>query len=96
MQARFGNGGVRALDALLRRAQIEIAPLDAEQAAIARDGFRRFGKGRHPAGLNLLCLCAGQARGRTVAVRRRRLRPDRSRVRVAVLSPARRSPNCPR
>jgi ribonuclease VapC len=53
MQARFGNGGVRALDALLRRAQIEIAPLDAEQAAIARDGFRRFGKGRHPAGLNL-------------------------------------------
>jgi ribonuclease VapC len=53
MQARFGDGGARGLDALLRRAQIEIAPFDAEQVAIARDAFRRFGKGRHPAGLNL-------------------------------------------
>jgi ribonuclease VapC len=53
MQARFGDGGARALDALLRRAQIEIAPFDAEQAAIARDAFCRFGKSRHPASLNL-------------------------------------------
>jgi ribonuclease VapC len=53
MQARFGDGGGRALDALVRRARIEIVPFDEEQAAIAREAFRRFGKGRHPAGLNL-------------------------------------------
>ena len=53
MQARFGDDGARELDALLRRAQIEIFPFDAEQAAIAREAFRRFGKSRHPAGLNL-------------------------------------------
>jgi ribonuclease VapC len=27
-------------------------PFDNEQAHIARDAFARFGKGRHPAGLN--------------------------------------------
>ena len=53
MQARFGDDGARALDALLRRARIEILPFDAEQALIAGEAFRRFGKGRHPAALNL-------------------------------------------
>jgi ribonuclease VapC len=53
MQGRFGDRGARELDALLRQARIEILPFDADQAAIAREAFRRFGKGRHPAGLNL-------------------------------------------
>ena len=43
MQGRFGDAGVRELDALLERARIEMSPFDAEQAAIARDAFRRFG-----------------------------------------------------
>jgi ribonuclease VapC len=32
---------------------MELAPLDADQAQIARQAFRQFGKGRHPAALNL-------------------------------------------
>jgi ribonuclease VapC len=31
----------------------EIVPLTADQAQLARDGWRRFGKGRHKAALNL-------------------------------------------
>jgi ribonuclease VapC len=31
----------------------EIVPFTSEHAALARDAWRRFGKGRHPAGLNL-------------------------------------------
>jgi ribonuclease VapC len=42
-----------ALDVLLARLQVVIIPLDREQALIAREAFRRFGKGRHKAGLNL-------------------------------------------
>jgi ribonuclease VapC len=40
------------LDALLDLHAIEIVPFDAAQAAIARDAFRHFGKGRTKAGLN--------------------------------------------
>ncbi len=32
---------------------IDVAPVDGAQAAIAVEAYRRFGKGRHPAGLNL-------------------------------------------
>lgn len=41
------------LDAVLKAMGVEIAPFDADLAAIARDAFIRFGKGRHPAGLNM-------------------------------------------
>lgn len=50
-----GRGGAPAaarLDALLLRIGVEIVPFTAEHAALAREGWRRFGKGRHPAGLN--------------------------------------------
>jgi ribonuclease VapC len=43
----------RPLDQLLAKAQIDVVPFDAEQAGHARDAFIRFGKGRHPAALNL-------------------------------------------
>lgn len=42
----------RDLDDLIEIAAVEIVPQDAEQARIARAAFLRFGKGRHPAGLN--------------------------------------------
>lgn len=42
-----------ALEALLRKYGVQVAPFDAELAAVARDAFVRFGKGRHPAGLNM-------------------------------------------
>jgi ribonuclease VapC len=37
---------------LLYRASIEVAPVDQDQAEIARQAWQRYGKGRHPAGLN--------------------------------------------
>ncbi len=41
------------LDALIARAAIEVVAQDAELAEVARRIFLRYGKGRHPAGLNL-------------------------------------------
>ncbi len=52
VQTRFGDPGERELDLLVDRLGVEIAPVTAEHAALARSAFRRFGKGRHPAGLN--------------------------------------------
>jgi ribonuclease VapC len=40
-------------DRLIARLDVEIVPFTAEQARLARAAHARFGKGRHPAGLNL-------------------------------------------
>lgn len=53
VESRHGEAGRRDLDLLLQTAEIEIAPLDARQADMARHAFRTFGKGRHAAALNL-------------------------------------------
>ncbi len=47
-----GYDGLRDLDLFIATAGIEIVPVDSEQAYLAREAFRRYGKGRHPAGLN--------------------------------------------
>lgn len=52
VEARRGESAGRELDLLLHRARIEVVPIDVEQAELARTAWRRFGKGRHPAGLN--------------------------------------------
>lgn len=52
VEARYGNDGLRELDLFLDRAGFELVPVELEQAKLARLGFSRFGKGRHPAGLN--------------------------------------------
>jgi ribonuclease VapC len=52
VESELGEEGARELDLLLLRAGIETIPFNAEQLAIARQAFRSFGKGRHPAGLN--------------------------------------------
>ncbi len=52
IEARHGAEGLRALDRFVDRAGIVIAGVDLEQGKVARDAFSRFGKGRHPAGLN--------------------------------------------
>ncbi len=52
IETRFGAQGLQDLDLLISKAGIEIASVDAEQALIARRAFSRFGRGRHPAGLN--------------------------------------------
>jgi ribonuclease VapC len=52
IEARRGEHAGRELDLLLHRAKFEVVPVDAEQVELARAAFRRFGKGRHSAGLN--------------------------------------------
>ena len=52
MIGRGAPGAADGLDALVRRRGIEIVPFDQEQALGSRAAFIRFGKGRHPAGLN--------------------------------------------
>ncbi len=50
--ARYGADGLRDLDLFIAKAEIELVPVDVEQAHVAREAFLSFGKGRHPAGLN--------------------------------------------
>ena len=52
LERRLGYEAGRDMDDLIREAEIAIAPVDAEQAQLAREAFRRFGRGNHPAGLN--------------------------------------------
>lgn len=53
IEARKGEAGGRELDLLLHRAEIAIIPVDADHVAEARRAWRRFGRGRHAAGLNV-------------------------------------------
>jgi ribonuclease VapC len=52
IESRYGAEGLRELDLFVDRAGIELVSVDAEQGQVARSAFSRFGKGRHPAGLN--------------------------------------------
>lgn len=52
IETRTGAEGLRDLDLFVDRARIEIIPVNVEQGKAARRAFSRFGKGRHPAGLN--------------------------------------------
>lgn len=50
------RGGLEArdrLDRLVTRVAPQLVPFDQVHLGWARDAFRRFGKGRHPAALNL-------------------------------------------
>jgi ribonuclease VapC len=53
LTSRIANMSVAGLAAALQTLAIEQRPVDAEQSALAADAFLRFGKGRHPAKLNL-------------------------------------------
>lgn len=65
VETRFGAAGLREFDLFLERAGIELVGVDPEQAGLAREAFSRFGKGRHPAGLNLGdCFAYALARSR--------------------------------
>ena len=57
---RGGEAKLRELDAWLRRARMAAVPFDEQQSALAFDAYRRWGKGVHPAGLNLVD-CASYA-----------------------------------
>ena len=55
--------GSGLLDEFLRTSRIETIPFTADHAAMAREAFLRFGKGRHPARLNFGdCIAYAAAR----------------------------------
>jgi len=52
IEARTGPAGAQLLDELLSRVEMRIEPVDADTALEALVCWRRYGRGRHPAGLN--------------------------------------------
>jgi ribonuclease VapC len=58
IEAKKGEAGGRELDLLLHRSRIDIIPLNEKQGKLALSAWRRFGKGNHPAGLNIGDCCA--------------------------------------
>lgn len=58
IEAKKGEAGGRELDLFLHKGQIKIVDLGGDQGQLAREAWRRFGKGRHPAGLNIGDCCA--------------------------------------
>jgi len=52
IEARKGERGGQELDTLIQKAEVLVVPVDAEHVFEARRAYRRFGKGRHAAGLN--------------------------------------------
>ena len=50
---RKGEKGQHKFDQFLQRANVEIVPVDLAQAEAARSAYQKFGKGIHPACLNL-------------------------------------------
>jgi ribonuclease VapC len=52
VEARKGQSGGKELDLFLQRLNVVTEVVDAEQVVTARAGFRKYGKGRHEAGLN--------------------------------------------
>lgn len=58
IEAKKGEPGSRELDLLLCRSKIEIVPFDLRQYELARMAWQSFGKGRHPAELNIGDCCA--------------------------------------
>lgn len=51
--SRKGEAGIADLRRFIGNAQIELVPVDEVHAELAVEAFRRFGKGRHPARLNI-------------------------------------------
>lgn len=52
IEARYGDAGGRELDRWLSSIGAEIIPVDLALVEAARRAWRKFGKGRHTAGLN--------------------------------------------
>lgn len=50
--SRAGEGRLQDLRDVCARGDVETVPFGPEHVELALDAFRRFGKGRHPAGLN--------------------------------------------
>ena len=55
---KMGEAGKQALDQLLSQTKIEIVEMNKQQSQLAHEAWRKFGKGRHPAKLNLGDCCS--------------------------------------
>jgi ribonuclease VapC len=53
IEGRKGESGRADLELLLRDGGFDIVSVTPQHAEIAIEAFRRFGRGRHPAGLNI-------------------------------------------
>jgi ribonuclease VapC len=58
IHARKGPVGLRELDLLIHSAGAMIVSLDADQVLLARSAYENYGKGHHPAALNLGDCCS--------------------------------------
>jgi len=58
VEARKGEPGGRELDLLLHRIELVNVSLTASHVEVARDAWRRFGRGKHPANLNFGDCCS--------------------------------------
>jgi len=52
LEARRGEAAGREFDLFVLRMGLQIVSVDAEQVELARQAWRKYGKGRHPASLN--------------------------------------------
>jgi ribonuclease VapC len=52
LDVRRASEALVELDLFIERSDIVLEPVTIHQAKVARDAFRRFGKGKHPAHLN--------------------------------------------
>lgn len=53
LEARYGAAGGALVERFVRDAAVEVRAFHRDHADRAMEGWRRFGKGRHPAALNL-------------------------------------------
>jgi ribonuclease VapC len=63
LAARLGPSGQTLLERFAQASDLVVLPCETEHARVAAQAFLRFGKGRHPAGLNFGdCLAYAAAR----------------------------------
>ena len=58
IEAKKGEAAGREFDLLVHKAGLDIVAMDAGQVELARSAWRRYGRGRHPAGLNIGDCCS--------------------------------------
>ncbi len=63
LAARLGEQGIRFLSLMVERAGIVVVSFEQPHTQLAIEAWQRFGRGRHPAGLNFGdCLAYATAR----------------------------------
>ena len=58
LESRKGEAGAMNFDLFFHNASVDIVPLTADQVEFAREAWRKFGKGRHQASLNIGDCCS--------------------------------------